>query len=92
MVADSGLEKLCSIGENWTELVAKIEEYRLLDYSEAYFENRKVYLMKHFGNDQNALALIAKMEFPAAKAGRSTDNKMLKSLSQLSSFMSYFSL
>jgi tRNA isopentenyl-2-thiomethyl-A-37 hydroxylase MiaE len=92
MVADSGLEKLCSIGENWTELVAKIEEYRLLDYSEAYFENRKVFLMKHFGNDQSASALIAKMEFPPAKASRSTDNKMLKSLSQLSSIMSYFSL
>jgi tRNA isopentenyl-2-thiomethyl-A-37 hydroxylase MiaE len=93
MVIDSGLEKLCTIGENWTEIVTKIEEYRLLDYSEAYFINRKEYLMKHFGNDHSASALLAKMEFPPAKAAtRRTDNKMLKGLSQLSSFMSYFSL
>jgi len=93
MVVDSGLESLCAIGENWKEIVAKIEEYRLLDYSGAYHENRKDYLAKHFGNDTSAAALLEKIDFPSEKtATRRADNKVLKGLSQLSSFMSYFSL
>jgi hypothetical protein len=94
MVVDSGLEKLCVIGKNWTELVAKVEEYRMLDYSEAYYENRKDFLMKNFSNDHSISMLLDKIDFPSSNktASRKTDNKVLKGLSQLSLFMSYFSL
>jgi hypothetical protein len=93
MVTDSGLEKLCAIGESWPEIVAKIEEYILLDYSEAYFQNRQDYLATHFGNGQSTAALLQEISFPETISPmRRTDNKMLNSLSQLSSFMSYFSL
>jgi hypothetical protein len=46
MVEGSGLEQLCAIGQNFDEMKTKIEEYLLLDYSQAYFEKRKQTLIE----------------------------------------------
>ena len=65
----------------------------LLEYSRAYFENRKNYLADHFCNGKSIDKLLEAIEFPnSSKASRRTDNRVLEGLSQLSSFMSYFSL
>jgi hypothetical protein len=93
MVEGSGLEQLCAIGQNFDEMKTKIEEYLVLDYSQAYFEKRKQTLIEKFSNISGANKLIEHIDFPQEiKAGRRADNKIVQGLSQLSSFMSYFSL
>lgn len=93
MVEGSGLEKLCSVGKTFEEMKAKVEEYMLLDYTEAYFTKRKETLLADFGNQAGAEKLVENISFPTqSKASRRADNKLLEGLSQLSSFMSYFSL
>ncbi|MFB1002962.1 MAG: hypothetical protein QMC70_02320, partial [Bacteroidia bacterium] len=93
MVEGSGLEMLCSVGDNFDVIKAKIEEYLLLDYSEAYFTKRKETLLEKFSNTSGAKKLIESIPFTNGnKASRRADNKLKGGLSQLSSFMSYFSL
>jgi len=93
MVQGSGLEKLCSVGKDFEEMRSKIEEYLLLDYSEAYFSKRKDMLLANYGNASGANKLIENITFPSQNiATRRADNKLIEGLSQLSSFMSYFSL
>ena len=93
MVDGSGLEKVCTIGKDFAEITLKIKEYMLLDYSTSYFDNRKEYIEARFGNDTGARTLIDAIDFKTSKlVGRKSDGKVLKSLSQFSSFMSYFSL
>lgn len=93
MVDGSGLEPLCAIGKSWEDLLLKVKEYLLLDYSTLYFNNRKTFLEQHFSNKQGAKALIQVIDFSADNTPkRRSDREVLKSLSQLSSFMSYFSL
>lgn len=93
MVEGSGLEKLCSVGKSFEEMRAQVEEYMLLDYTEAYFSKRKEMLLDSFGNSAGAKKLIENITFPDnIIASRRADNKILEGLSQLSSFMSYFSL
>jgi hypothetical protein len=93
MVEGSGLEILCSIGQGFNAIKAKVEEYMLLDYSEAYFTKRKETLSVKFSNISGAQKLIENIPFPCQNtATRHTDEKFKEGLSQLSSFMAYFSL
>ncbi|MDC1395673.1 glycosyltransferase family 1 protein [Bacteroidia bacterium] len=93
MVEGSGLEPLCAIGTNFEAMLARVNEYLLLDYTESYFENRRDYLQSNFGNKSGAELLLQNIDFSTAeRPKRRSDSSVLKSLSQLSSFMSYFSL
>ena len=93
MVEGSGLETLCSVGDDFDAIKARIEEYLLLDYSEAYFTKRKETLLLKFSNTSGAKKLIENISFTNKdNASRRTDHKLKGGLSQLSSFMSYFSL
>jgi hypothetical protein len=93
MVDGSGLEELCSIGKNFKAILSKVNEYLLLEYSTSYFENRKSYLEEHFGNESGAKLLIESIDFEGSNdPTRRSDGKVDKSLSQLSSVTSYFSL
>jgi PAS domain-containing protein len=93
MVDGTGIEKLCVIGKNYSELLAKIEEYMLLDYTESYSENRVGVLKEKFSNSSNSELLISKTDFKESLiVGRKSDKAILKSLSQFSVIMSYLSL
>ncbi len=89
----SGLEKVCIVASDFKEIISKIEEYFLLEYSKAYFDNRKTYLFENFGNINGAKKLADLIEFDNSPAAtRKQDKTMLQGLSQLSSILSYFSL
>ncbi|MGB1038744.1 MAG: glycosyltransferase family 1 protein [Bacteroidia bacterium] len=93
MVDGSGLESLCAVGKNFDAMKSLISEYLLLDYTESYFNNRADILKQSFSNENSAKILIQK--FPAddeSKPSRRSDRNVLKHLSLLSPFMSYFSL
>jgi hypothetical protein len=93
MVDGSGLDAICAVGKNLNELLLKVKEYLLLDYSSLYFNNRKEFLSEHFNNTKSAQSLIDATDFSADSTPKQrSDKEVLKSLSQLSSFMSYFSL
>lgn len=93
MVEGSGLESLCAIGKNFSAMLTKVKEYCLLDYTPQHFENRKKYLEEHFNNQLAVKELINVTDFSKLNApSRKADNKVLKTLSQLSSVTSYFSL
>jgi hypothetical protein len=93
MVEGSGLEKVCIVASDFKEIISKIEEYFLLEYSKAYFDNRKTYLFENFGNINGAKKLADLIEFDNSPAAtRKQDKTMLQGLSQLSSILSYFSL
>jgi len=93
MVDGSGLESLCVISKNFDAMLTKVQEFRLLDYTPQYFENRKKYLEEHFNNQLAVKELINVTDFSKLNAPyRKADNKILKTLSQLSSVTSYFSL
>jgi hypothetical protein len=93
MVDGSGLEYLCAIGKNLNEILLKVKEYLLLDYSLSYFNNRSLFLSEHFNNTKSAQSLTESIDFSADTLPKQrSDKEVLQSLSQLSSFMSYFSL
>jgi glycosyltransferase involved in cell wall biosynthesis len=93
MVDGSGLESLCAIGKNLNDVLLKVKEYLLLDYSSLYFNNRKVFLSEHFNNKISSQLLMEAIDFSSDSMPKQrSDEKVLQSLSQLSSFMSYFSL
>jgi hypothetical protein len=93
MVDGSGLEPLCAIGKDFKAMLAKIKEFLLQDYTQDCFDKRKLFLEEHFSNERSANLLINAVDFTTKdKTKRRSDNRVLKSLSQLSSFMSYFSL
>jgi len=93
MVEGSGLEKVCVVADNFKGIISKIEEYFLLEYSDAYFKNRQAYLLQNFGNIKGAEKLISHIEFNNTPiAARKEDKILLKSLSQFSFILSYFSL
>jgi hypothetical protein len=93
MVDGTGLENVCVVAKNFDEIVAKIREYSMLEYSTSYFENRKAYMESHFGNSTGAKKLIKLIQFDnSAAARRKKDNSLIQNLSQFSSILSYFSL
>ncbi len=93
MVEGTGLEKLCVIGKKFNEIQAKIEEYMLLDYTEQYFENRSAVLSSKFSNTASAEAIVDQIQFTGEeRPKRKSDKQVVKSLSQISVFMSYLSL
>jgi len=93
MVEGSGLEKLCIVADSFELMVNHIKNFLLLDFTKAYFLERKEYLAGHFSNERGAKKLIDSIRFSDIdKPLRKADKSIVKSLSQLSSFMSYFSL
>ncbi len=77
MVEGSGLETLCSIGNNFDEIKAKIEEHLFIDYTKEYFTKRKDTLLVKFNNISGAKKLIENIPFPDEnKASQRTDNKL----------------
>lgn len=93
MVDGSGLESLCIIAKNTEAMLTKVNEYLPQEYSNSYFEDRKSILEENFGNKQGALTLMGKTRFSQLRISNRGEKKpILKSLSRLSSFMSYFSL
>ncbi|PCJ67233.1 MAG: mannosyltransferase [Bacteroidetes bacterium] len=93
MVEGSGLEPLCSIGKSMETILIKVKEHLLLEYSKSHFESRKQYLEEHFGNEMGANFLLDCIDFSGLKVrSKSSIAKGSKSLSQLSSVTSYFSL
>ena len=101
MVDGSGLEKVCTICKDFDAMLEKVKEYMLLDYSESYFENRKKLVEENFGNENGAKTLIDSIDFtseslPKRKSEslpkRKSDSLGGKSLSHISSLLSYFYL
>lgn len=93
MVKGSGLEDYCIMGDNFDKMLKQIKSYLLLDFTKAYAERRYSYLEDNFGNSKGAEKLLDAINFDNIDTpNRRTDNKVIKSLSQLSSVMSYFSL
>ncbi len=93
MVEGTGLENICIVGNNFNKIEKKIDEYMLLDYTVAYFENRKDYLEANFSNKSSAIKLLEQVKFKEDEEGeRKSDKPILKNLSQFSLFLSFFSV
>lgn len=93
MVEGSGLEDICVVSASFEQMIKHTEEYLLLDYSEAYYQKRKSYITTHFGNKSGAKSLVNQIKFSSGTtAHRKKDGQVVKGLSHLSSFMSYFSM
>jgi glycosyltransferase involved in cell wall biosynthesis len=93
MVDGSGLEPVCVVGKNFDQMVDKINEYILLDYSEAYAKNRAKFLAENYNSSVAIERLLSEVDFSdVEQPQRQSENTILNSLSQFSGFLSYFSL